>query len=231
MDDKKVPSHIGIIMDGNGRWARLRGKKRSYGHRHGSENVQRVTEHAYRQGVKCITLYAFSTENFSRPKEEVDTLMKLLSEYLNKLIGKAIKNKICLRIIGDITPLTADLKKTISECTLKTAMFKERILNVAINYGGKQEIVKAVKELVAEGKEISEESIEQKLYTYDNPPLDLIIRTGGDLRISNFMMYQSAYAELYFTQVLWPDFDEKELDKALEDFAKRCRRYGQVIEE
>ena len=230
MEGINLPLHVGIIMDGNGRWAKMRGKNRSFGHKQGSANVEKIVEHGFRKGIKCITLYAFSCENFTRPKDEVDTLMKLLKEYLTKLVGKAIKNKISLRVIGDLSPLNEDLKETIESCRKKTSAFTDNVLNICINYGGRQEIVKAVNELIANGKEVTAESIESMLYTAENPPLDLIIRTGGDLRISNFLLYQSAYAELYFTKVLWPDFDEVEFDKAIEDFSSRQRRYGQVID-
>ena len=229
MEEIKLPLHLGIIMDGNGRWANQRGKERSYGHKQGSSNVERVISYGFNRGIKCITLYAFSTENFARPKKEVDTLMSLLGKYLKKLTVKAVKNQIKVRVIGDLTPLNDTLKEIIAEETGKTEKFTEKVLNICINYGGRQEIVKAVKDLVESGEEITTESIESKLYTAENPPLDLIIRTGGDIRISNFLLYQSAYAELYFTPVLWPDFDENELEKAILDFSARQRRFGKVL--
>lgn len=229
MEDIKLPKHIGIIMDGNGRWANLRGKERSYGHKQGSSNVERVISYGFNRGIKCISLYAFSTENFARPQKEVDTLMSLLGKYLKKLTSKAVKNQIKVRVIGDLTPLSDTLKEIIALETGKTKDFTEKVLNICINYGGRQEVVKAVKELVKSGEEITTESIESRLYTAENPPLDLIIRTGGELRISNFLLYQSAYAELYFTSVLWPDFDENELEKAIVDFSSRQRRFGKVL--
>ena len=229
MEETKLPLHVGVIMDGNGRWANQRGKERSYGHKQGSSNVERVISYGFNRGIKCITLYAFSTENFARPKKEVDTLMSLLGKYLKKLTVKAVKNQIKVRVIGDLTPLNDTLKEIIAEETGKTEKFTEKVLNICINYGGRQEIVKAVKDLVESGEEITTESIESKLYTAENPPLDLIIRTGGDIRISNFLLYQSAYAELYFTPVLWPDFDENEFEKAILDFSARQRRFGKVL--
>ena len=228
MEETKLPLHVGVIMDGNGRWANQRGKERSYGHKQGSSNVERVISYGFNRGIKCITLYAFSTENFARPKKEVDTLMSLLGKYLKKLTVKAVKNQIKVRVIGDLTPLNDTLKEIIAEETGKTEKFTEKVLNICINYGGRQEIVKAVKDLVESGEEITTESIESKLYTAENPPLDLIIRTGGDIRISNFLLYQSAYAELYFTPVLWPDFDGAEFDKAIESYGERKRRFGKV---
>lgn len=230
MEQLKIPLHVGIIMDGNGRWANQKGKERSFGHKQGSANVERVISYGFNRGIKCISLYAFSTENFARPKKEIDTLMSLLGKYLKKLTSKAVKNEIKVRVIGDLTPLSDDLKEIIATETAKTQAFTQKVLNICINYGGRQEIVKAVKELNALGEEITPETIESKLYTAENPPLDLIIRTGGELRISNFLLYQSAYAELYFTQVLWPDFDEEELEKAIVDFSSRQRRFGKVID-
>lgn len=223
-----VPVHIGIIMDGNGRWAESRGQKRSHGHKVGSKMVERIATHAFNSGVKVVTVYAFSTENFGRPKDEVDTLMKLLDEYLVKLTDKAVKNKIKIQVLGDRTALSASLNKTIDRETAKTAQFNEHVFNICINYGGRQEIITAVKNLVKDGKEVTDENLQDYLYTKGMPPLDLIIRTGGELRLSNFMTYQSVYSEFYFTDVLWPDFDENELDKALEAFANRKRRYGKV---
>ncbi len=218
--------HVAIIMDGNGRWAQNRKKPRSYGHNQGSKNVEKISDYAFNNGVKTLTLYAFSCENWSRPKEEVDELMRLLKIYLNKFIKKLIKNEIRLFVSGDTTAFSADLKKVINNGLEKTKNFSNHVLNIALNYGGRQEIVTAVNKLVKDGEEISVDNISKNLYTADFGDPDLIIRTGGELRLSNFMMFQSAYSELYFTDVLWPDFDGAELQKALDEYKTRNRRYG-----
>ena len=222
-----IPSHVGIIMDGNGRWAERIGKKRTFGHKKGSENVERVVKHAFNKGVKTVTVYAFSTENWQRPEEEVNELMRLLGEYLKKLSKVAVKNKIKIRVIGEKNRLSKTLQQTIETETQKTVQFTEHTLNICIDYGGRQEIVSAVKQILEKNQELTPENIEKNLYT-EGQPLDLIIRTGGEIRLSNFLLFQSAYAELYFTDTLWPDFDEAELDKALESFSSRQRRYGKV---
>ncbi len=224
----KIPSHIGIIMDGNGRWATARGKNRSFGHSAGAKNVDRVVTHAFDSGVKVVTLYAFSSENWARPKAEVDELMRLLKVFFQKFIKKIIKNKIKLFVMGDLDGLRPDLKEIIEKDMADTAQYTDRVLNIAINYGGRGEIVRAVNKLIADGKEITEQGISQNLYTAEFGEPDLIIRTGGELRISNFMLYQGAYSELYFTDVLWPDFDEKELDNAIRSFGERKRRFGKI---
>ena len=223
-----IPAHVGIIMDGNGRWAHLRGKNRSFGHRAGTANVERIVEYAFNRGVKALTLYAFSSENWARPEKEIDTLMRLLERYLKKFVGKMTKNGIRLKIIGDTSVLSEGLQSTISDVEKTTEKNAAGILNIAVNYGARQEIVKAVKEIAAKGEEISTESISEHLYTFGSGEPDLIIRTGGELRLSNFMLFQGAYSELYFTDVLWPDFGEKEFDKAMESFSKRQRRYGAI---
>ncbi|MBQ9734558.1 MAG: di-trans,poly-cis-decaprenylcistransferase [Clostridia bacterium] len=228
MDGVKLPAHVGIIMDGNGRWAVMRGKNRSYGHKYGSANVDRIVTHAFSKGVKALTLYAFSSENWARPKEEVDELMKLLKTYFKKFIKKVVKNNVRLIVVGDRENLSGDLVKVIEDGERKSRDNSAHILNIAINYGGRQEIVHAVKELIKDGKEITVESISESLYTVESGEPDLIIRTGGEYRLSNFLMYQGAYSELYFTDVLWPDFDEIELDKALDSFGHRKRRFGKV---
>ncbi len=222
------PSHIGIIMDGNGRWATARGKIRSYGHRVGSKNVDRITAHAFKCGVKTLTLYAFSSENWARPKEEVNELMKLLKAYLLKFIKKLLKNDVRLVVIGDRTKLSSDLNQVIDDCEEKSKDCVSHNLLIAINYGGRQEIVSAVNKIINEKKEVTVEEISASLNTAPFGEPDLIIRTGGELRLSNFLLYQGAYSELYFTDVLWPDFDEAEFDKALEDFSKRKRRFGKI---
>ena len=226
--EKKVPSHVGIIMDGNGRWATLRGKNRSYGHKAGTNNVNRIVEHAFKCGVKTLSLYAFSSENWSRSKPEVDELMRLLKVYFTKYIKKIITHKVRLNVMGDLTKLTPEIQEILRKDMEETKNNRGHVLNIAINYGGRGEIVMAANKLVAEGKEITEQSLNENLYSYEFGDPDLIIRTGGELRLSNFMLYQGAYSELYFTDVLWPDFDENELDKAIQSFSLRKRRFGKV---
>jgi undecaprenyl diphosphate synthase len=226
MDGKKIPQHVGIIMDGNGRWATLRGKKRTYGHEHGSKNVDRIVSHAFSSGIKALTLYAFSSENWARPKEEVDALMKLLISYFKKFIKKVIKNDVRLVVIGGRAELSKELVKVIEEGEEASKNNTGHTLAIAINYGGRQEVVSAVNKLIKEGKEVTVSSISDNLYTASFGEPDLIIRTGGEYRLSNFLLYQGAYSELYFTDVLWPDFDEAELDKAIESFGERKRRFG-----
>ncbi len=224
----KIPKHVGIIMDGNGRWAEALGKKRSYGHKHGSANVDKIVSHAFSIGVKALSLYAFSSENWERPKEEVDELMRLLKVYFTKFLKKVLKNNVRLNVMGDLSKLTPELQEIIREDMEKSKNNTGSVLNVAINYGARQEIVHAVKTLVEKGEEITEESISKNLYTASFGEPDLIIRTGGELRLSNFMLYQGAYSELYFTDVLWPDFNEEEFDKAVLSFSARKRRYGKI---
>jgi undecaprenyl diphosphate synthase len=226
--ESKIPSHVGIIMDGNGRWATARGKKRSFGHHAGSKNVDVIASHAFKCGIKTLTLYAFSSENWARPKEEVDELMKLLKTYLVKFVKKLLKNGVRLKVIGDREKLSDELNKAIDDCEKQSQNFCERNLVIAINYGGRQEICHAVNQILAQGKAVTVEELSANLYTAPFGEPDLIIRTGGELRLSNFLLYQGAYSELYFTDVLWPDFNEQELDKAIIDFSKRKRRFGKI---
>ena len=228
MEEKKIPSHVGIIMDGNGRWATLRGKDRSFGHKAGTANVERIAEHAFSVGIGTLTLFAFSSENWQRPKAEVDELMRLLELYFKKFLKKVGKEGIRLSVMGDISALSEKLQKTIFNATESTKDNKRGVLNIALNYGGRGEIVSAVNKILQKGEKVTEKSISENLYTAEFGEPDLIIRTGGELRLSNFMLFQSAYSELYFTDVLWPDFDIGEFDKAIESFGKRKRRYGKI---
>ena len=228
---EKTPNHIGIIMDGNGSWAKQRGKMRSFGHKAGSDNVERVVSYAFTKGIRTLSLYAFSSENWARPKEEVDELMRLLEVYFKKFLKKVLKNDIRLFVMGDVSALSNKLQKIIIDAMEKSKNNTSHVLNIGLNYGARQEIVTAVNKLIKENKEITEQSILENLYTAPFGEPDLIIRTGGELRLSNFMLYQGAYSELYFTDVLWPDFDEVELDKAIESFSKRKRRFGALEEE
>ena len=228
MGKERIPTHVGIIMDGNGRWATMRGKSRSYGHRAGSDNVERITEHAFNLGVKTLSLYAFSSENWARPKAEVDELMRLLEAYLKRFLKKLQRENIRIVITGDVSALSLKLQKVIAKSEAETANNLKGVLNLCINYGARQEIAYAVNKILDKGEPITVENISANLYTAEFGEPDLIIRTGGELRLSNFMLYQGAYAELYFTDVLWPDFNETEFDKAIEEFGRRHRRFGKV---
>ena len=228
MDKAKFPAHVGIIMDGNGRWANLRGKNRSYGHRAGTANVERITEHAFNSGVKTLSLFAFSSENWARPKEEVDELMRLLELYFKKFLKKMQREHIRVAVMGDVSALSEKLQKVISKSVEATKTNDRGILNIGVNYGARQEVVYSVNKLIEQGQPITVENISANLYSAEFGEPDLIIRTGGELRLSNFMLYQGAYAELYFTDVLWPDFNEAEFDKAIEEFGRRHRRFGKV---
>lgn len=227
-----VPNHVGIIMDGNGRWAKQRGLKRSEGHRAGSQNLRKLTRHIFESGVKVLSLYAFSTENFKRDKEEVDYLMGLIVEYFNKEKDTYIKNETRVMFSGSREHLSKEVLDIIDRTTEETKHFTERTLNVCFNYGGRLEIVDTTKKIcqkVLDGElkieDINEEVFDDNLYN-KLPPVDLVIRTSGELRISNFLLWQASYAEYYFPKVLFPDFDNKEFDKALEEFENRNRRYG-----
>ena len=233
-----VPQHIAIIMDGNGRWAKAKGMPRNYGHAQGSKNVERICEDAYKMGVKYLSVYAFSKENWSRPAGEVNALMKLLRNYMKTCLKTAEKNRMKVRVIGDITGLDDDIRNRILE--LEEASKNNDGLNfqIAINYGSRDEILRAVRKLagdVKEGKlvpeEITEQCFESYLDTHDIPDPDLLIRTSGELRLSNYLLWQLAYTEFYFTDVPWPDFTKEELIKAIEHYNNRDRRYGGVKEE
>lgn len=222
----KIPRHVGIIMDGNGRWATARGKKRAYGHEAGAKNIETVVDCLFEKGVENVSLYAFSTENFSRTKDEVDELMSLLKKGLKKYGNYAVNKKARLIVSGDMSLLNADLSREIAKEVQKTAKFSGRTLNICIAYGGRQEICRAAETLRQKGEPITAEALEKQLYTADLQPLDFIIRTGGEYRLSNFLLWQSAYAELYFTPVLWPDFNSEEVERALSAFSSRSRRFG-----
>ncbi len=214
--------HIAFIMDGNGRWAVKRCMPREFGHKKGVEVFKEITEYCHKIGVQCVTVYAFSTENWKRPKREVDAIMKLLSEYLEKKIEDDVR--VCF--IGDVSVLEPSLVEKIRSVEESTKN-GSTTLNVALNYGARAEIVNACNKLMASGaKQVSEADINNALYTSSCPDPDLIVRTGGDLRISNFLLWQAAYSELYFTETLWPDMTEKDVDLAIEDFYSRKRRYG-----
>lgn len=229
-----IPQHIAIILDGNGRWAAKKGMPRNYGHTQGAKTVERICEDAYKLGVKYLTVYAFSTENWNRPKSEVDALMSLLRNYMKTCTKTAAKNNMKVRIIGDKTKLASDLQKSIEkleECSKDNDGLN---FQVAINYGSRDEILRAIKEMLKDKEEnkimidIDEEMFSAYLDTKDIPDPDLLIRTSGELRLSNFLLWQLAYAEFYITDVLWPDFNKEELVKAIEQYNSRDRRYGGV---
>ncbi len=228
-NEKVIPRHIGFIMDGNGRWAKERNKPRTFGHIKGSDRVEDVVTWSFDAGVECVSLYAFSTENKSRPKEEVDKIMSILEKFLDKFKSTLIKNEIRLKVLGDITILSPKIQELIIKRQEETKNFTKKTLNIALNYGGRQEIVHAVNEIIKNGeKNLTEESFSKYLYTENEPDVDLLVRTSGEQRVSNFMLWQIAYAEMYFTNAYWPDFDKKEFDKALEWFANRNRRFGKI---
>ena len=229
INGKKVDS-VAIIMDGNGRWAKRRGLSRTEGHKAGAKAVSDVIKAFREYGVHHITLYAFSTENWKRPKAEVDALMDLIYTYVDRVVIPEIKKngELCVRFIGDKSALSEELR---NKCIEAEELSKDKpyVCNVALNYGGRDEIVHAVRSALADGhRDINEEILSEYMYTSHSPDPDMVIRTGGDFRISNFLLWQAAYAELYFTDVLWPDFGPEELDKAIEDFYTRKRRYGGV---
>ncbi|WP_432202026.1 polyprenyl diphosphate synthase [Erythrobacter sp. W53] len=211
-------------MDGNGRWAKKRGLPRALGHQRGVEAVRKLVRATEPMGIDCLTLYAFSSENWKRPEDEVDHLMGLLRKFIKTDLEEFIANDVKLKIIGDYKAFAPDIVEMIEDALEKTSD-GSRILAVALNYGAQQEIVRAAT-LAAEQGEISESALERHLYTSDMPPLDLLIRTSGEVRLSNFLLWQCAYAEMSFVDVLWPDFTPAHLQNALDDFAKRERRYG-----
>ncbi len=230
-----LPRHIGIIMDGNGRWAKRRSLPRSAGHRQGARTFRTISRYCRDIGIEYLTVYAFSTENWKRPQEEIDAIMNLLRDYLNELERHSDEDEGVLRFIGDTAPLAEDLRLRIDEVQARTAGRPGITVNIALNYGGRAEIVRAVQraaELAVSG-EISPDAVDEALvnsllYTAGQPPVDLIIRPSGEQRLSNFMLWQGAYAELVFMDVLWPDFAPADLDRALEEYQRRSRRFGGI---
>ena len=238
MDGLKMPKHVAIILDGNGRWAKAKGMPRNYGHVQGAKTVESICEEAYKMGIQYLTVYAFSTENWNRPKEEVDALMKLLRNYLKTCLKTAEKNRMCVRVLGDKTGLDEDIQKRIAQLEEATKDNDGLHFQIALNYGGRDEIKRCMQKLAGEvlaGKllpeEITEEKISSLLDTHGLPEPDLLIRTCNEQRISNFLLWQLAYTEFYFTPIPWPDFSKEELLKAVEAYNKRDRRYGLIKEE
>ena len=238
LQDLKMPQHVAIILDGNGRWAKNKGMPRNYGHVQGARNVEIICEEAYKMGIQYLTVYAFSTENWNRPKDEVEALMKLLRNYMKTCLTTAKKNRMCVRVIGDKTGLDDDIRNRIAELEEATKDNDGLHFQIALNYGGRDEIVRAVKktcekvqagELEIDG--ITQEVFGEMLDTHGLPEPDLLIRTCNEQRISNFLLWQLAYTEFYFTEVPWPDFTKEELIKAVEAYNHRDRRFGLVKEE
>ncbi len=230
-----VPQHIAIILDGNGRWAKKKGMPRNYGHAQGSKNVERICEDAYRLGVKYLTVYAFSTENWKRPQDEVDALMNLLRNYMKTCLKTAEKNRMRVRVLGDKTALDDDIRTRIEELEKATENNDGLNFQIALNYGSRDEMVRAMKKMCADCKDgnvelenIDEAMFESYLDTHGIPDPDLMIRTSGEQRLSNYLLWQLAYSEFYFTEVLWPDFTKEELIKAIEYYNGRDRRFGGV---
>lgn len=233
-----IPNHVAIILDGNGRWAKKKGMPRTYGHVKGCENLEKICSVAKELGVKYLTVYAFSTENWKRSKEEVDALMKLFRNYMKKCIKISRDNKMQVHVIGDPTAFDPDLQEKIKELEEYSSQYDELYFQIALNYGSRDEIKRAVQKMAEDVKaeklnpeEISEQTISDYLDTKGLPDPDLLIRTSGEERLSNFLMWQLAYTEFYFTDVAWPDFNKAELIKAIEKYNQRDRRYGGVKEE
>lgn len=233
-----VPKHIAIILDGNGRWAKAKGMPRNYGHMQGAKNVEVICEEACKMGVQYLTVYAFSTENWSRPQDEVDALMKLLRNYMKTCLKTAEKNRMCVKVLGDKSRLDEDIRRRIDELERATVHNDGLHFQIALNYGSRDEMLRAVRALAGDVKagaldaeDITEQRFSDYLDTKGIPDPDLMIRTSGEQRISNFLLWQLAYAEFYFTPVPWPDFSKEELIRAIEVYNNRDRRYGGVKEE
>ena len=232
-DKNSMPKHIAIIMDGNRRWARKQGKNASYGHKEGAKTLEKIVRYANKIGLKYITVYAFSTENWKRAEEEVSALMMLLQNYLDDYSKRADTENIRVKILGDITALSSGMQKSILKCMERTKDNTGVTFNIALNYGGRDEIVKAVKKIAEDVKEgkidvntINEEVISNNLYTAGMPDPDLLIRTSGELRLSNFLPWQVVYSEFLFVDKNWPDFTEEDLDNAIIEYQKRTRKFG-----
>ena len=238
LTQQKLPNHIAIIMDGNGRWAKKQGKKRVFGHHQGVKTVRNIVENSVELKIPYLTLYTFSTENWNRPKEEVDALMNLLVETLKDQLKDLMRQNIKLNAIGDLSQLPKQTYDTLQDVLQQTAQNTGMVLSIALNYGGRHEIVQMTVDLAKKVKNniilpdnIDENKINLHLYTHNLPDVDLMIRTGGEKRISNFLLWKIAYAELYFTDTLWPDFDQQNYYNALADYQKRERRFGKTSEQ
>ena len=233
-----TPNHVAIIMDGNGRWAKQKGENRLFGHKNGIKSVQKIVEYATKIEIKNLTLYAFSTENWNRPKKEIETLMNILIDTLRKEINKMVENNVQFKCIGDISQLPDNVVKELEETIKKTRKNKGLVLTLALNYGFKKELIHAIKNLALKVKknlisidDIDEKIINNHLYSGELPSVDLLIRTSGEQRISNFLLWQISYAELFFSEVFWPDFDEINFEKAIKNYKKRERRFGKTSDQ
>ena len=238
LDLTNIPSHVAIIMDGNGRWAKTKGKNRLFGHRNGAKAVQKIVKEAVRLGIKNLTLYAFSTENWKRPKTEINTLMSLLVSALKKELSQMVENNISLNAIGNLNKLPKAVRTELNETIALTQNNSGMVLTLALNYGGKEELTQAFKEMAFKVKNniispenVDETIINKHLYTQNLPDVDLLIRTSGEQRISNFLLWKIAYAELYFSEVLWPEFNESDFHLAIHNYQKRERRFGKTSEQ
>lgn len=236
-EEQKFPRHIAIILDGNGRWAERQGRERTFGHQAGADNVKTIVREAGHMGIERLTIYAFSTENWKRPQPEVDFLMELFKDYLLRQLRDLMQDGVQLHVVGERSRLSEGLRKEIEACEADTRNNTGLVLNVAINYGGRDEIVRAARLLaedVQAGRlapaDITEDALQRRLYESDAADVDLLIRTGGESRISNFLLWQISYSELYFTPVLWPDFTVEELHRAVDWFCHRDRRFGGLNE-
>jgi undecaprenyl diphosphate synthase len=230
---RNLPRHIAIIMDGNGRWAKSRGLKRTEGHKQGAKRAEEIVRFAAELGIKHLTLFAFSKENWNRPKEEIDFLMKLMADFLKEKIDDLLREGICLKVLGDISELPPLVQKELKRAVERSSKNDRLHLNLAINYGGRQEILRAVRLILKNHRtrtEVDEKLFSSYLYTEGIPDPDLIIRTSGEERISNFLLWQSAYSEFWVTKTLWPDFGWEDLLEAIENFQSRKRKFGRVLE-
>lgn len=227
----RIPKHVAIIMDGNGRWAKKRLMPRSFGHKKGVDRMMKLMEHAFDVGVEYVTVYALSTENLNRPQEELNGLFNLIRTRFADAMRKICARGVRLKIIGDVSLLPGDVQKIVLDSEKETEKYEGKGINVALCYGARQEIARAAEELRKSGEEITAEKISEHLYTAGQPEPDLVIRTGKEKRLSNFLLYQSAYAELYFSDKMFPEFTNKDMDKAFEEFSSRTRRFGKTDEQ
>ena len=231
IDGEGLPRHIAVIMDGNGRWAKKRLMPRSYGHRQGMSRMVGLLEHAFDLGIEYVTVYALSTENLKRPKEELDGLFELIRKNFLDCMRKICSRGVRLRILGNVGLLPEDVQRLLKEAEEESSKYEGRGVNVALGYGSRAEIVRAVNLAVEAGKRVTEESFSSLLYTYGQPDPDLVIRTGKEMRLSNYLLYQSAYAELYFSDKMFPEFSDKDLDEAIAEYGRRTRRFGKTDEQ
>ena len=231
IDGEGLPRHVAVIMDGNGRWAKKRLMPRSYGHRQGMSRMVGLLEHAFDLGIEYVTVYALSTENLKRPKEELDGLFDLIRKNFLDCMRKICSRGVRLRILGNVGLLPEDVQRLLKEAEEESSKYEGRGVNVALGYGSRAEIVRAVNLAVEAGKRVTEESFSSLLYTHDQPDPDLVIRTGKEMRLSNYLLYQSAYAELYFSDKMFPEFSDKDLDEAIAEYGRRTRRFGKTDEQ